>query len=171
VYLSHSLCSSLKKEESLSRCYLSTSARIFLRASTFRRWRLAEWLSSILGEKMRWCIFHRRAINVAWKSDGEKREYRYWCDRRGDLSVVRSIFDTSGQKPHNCGCNIDDVSPDNGVNVHLSVPLPLLSPLSCSFRGRENLLASITIIIGLHRSRRRFCLNRYFRANLCRPAW
>lgn len=42
-------------------------------------------------------------------------ECRYWCDRRGDLSLVRSIFDTSGQKSHNCGCNIDDVSPDNGV--------------------------------------------------------
>lgn len=55
-----------------------------------------------------------------------------WHDRRGGLSAVRSIFDTSGQKPHDCGCNIDDVSPDNGVNVHPGSP-----PLSIAFSQRK----------------------------------
>lgn len=78
-----------------------------------------------------------------------KSENIDWHDRRGGLSAVRSIFDTSGQKPH-CGCNIDDVSPDNGVNVHPGSP-----PLSRSLRGRKNSLVSITII-GPHHTRVEF---------------
>lgn len=88
-----------------------------------------------------------------------------WRDKRDGLSTVRSIFNTSGQKPHDCGCNIDDVSSDNEVNVHPGSP-----PLSRSLRGRENPLVSITIIGPHHTRVDTAFVNEYFRANVCWPA-
>jgi len=132
----------LRKRRKLITTYLSMSARVFLRASTFRARRLAVESRGFWRREMRWCIFYRCFSQLTSRGKGRWKAGISIDAIDEPVGRVRSIFDTSGQKPHDCGCNIDDVSPDNRVNVHTSWTLPSVIMLS----RRKRIFASITII-------------------------